>query len=158
MELLDIMRSRKSVRNYADTPIPQGKLDKILEAASLAPTSRNRKPCTFIPVTERTTLEQLSTAKNAGAAFTAKAGAAIVVAADSEISDTWVEDSSIAMTYMMLIVEELGLGCCWVQMHLRFDAAGVSAEERVREILELPERYRVVGFLALGEKIGFSKD
>jgi phosphoserine aminotransferase len=43
-------------------------------------------------------------------------------------------------------------------MHLRFDAAGVSAEERVREILELPERYRVVGFLALGEKIGFSKD
>jgi nitroreductase len=104
MELLDIMRSRKSVRNYADTPIPQGKLDKILETASLAPTSRNRKPCTFIPVTERTTLEQLSTAKNAGAAFTAKAGAAIVVAADSEISDTWVEDSSIAMTYMMLVV------------------------------------------------------
>ena len=153
MELLELMRSRMSVRNYADAPVLQEQLDTILEAAALAPTSRNRKPCKCFVVTERPILEQLSQAKQAGAAFTAQAGAAIVVAADSEISDTWIEDSSIAMTYMMLASESLGLGCCWVQMHLRFDADGNSAEERVREILNLPERFRIVGFLVLGVKM-----
>ncbi len=152
MELLDLMRSRKSVRTYADSPIPQEQLDTILEAAAFAPTSRNRKPCRLFALTDRPALQQLSKAKQAGAAFTARAGAAIIVAADSEISDTWVEDSSIAMTYMMLAAESLGLGCCWVQMHLRFDADGNSAEERVRGILNLPERFRIVGFLALGVK------
>jgi len=153
MELLELMRSRRSVRTYADTTLSQEQLDTLLEAASLAPTSRNRKPCRFFAVTERPVLEQLSQAKQAGAAFTAQSGAAIVVAADSEVSDTWIEDSSIAMTYMMLAAESLGLGCCWVQMHLRSDADGNSAEARVRDILDLPEHFRIVGFLALGEKI-----
>lgn len=95
-------------------------------------------------------LQKLSKAKKAGAAFAADAAAAIVVAADSEKADTWIEDSSIAMTYMMLAAEEQNLGCCWVQMHLRKDEQGLDAEENVRVILGLPEKYRVVGFLVLG--------
>ncbi|MBQ8011806.1 MAG: nitroreductase family protein, partial [Oscillospiraceae bacterium] len=62
----------------------------------------------------------------------------------------WIEDSSIAMTYTMLAAEEQNLGCCWVQIHLRTDAQGLDAEENVREILSLPGKYRVVGFLAIG--------
>ncbi|MBQ8010021.1 MAG: nitroreductase family protein, partial [Oscillospiraceae bacterium] len=58
---------------------------------------------------------------------------------------------SIAMTYMMLAAEEQNLGCCWVQTHLRTDADGRDAEENVREILGLSEKYRVVGFLVLGD-------
>ncbi len=49
-----------------------------------------------------------------------------------------------------LAAEEQNLGCCWVQVHLRKDADGRDAEENVREILGLPEQFRVVGFLALG--------
>ncbi|MBQ9695043.1 MAG: nitroreductase family protein [Oscillospiraceae bacterium] len=153
MDLLPIMRSRKSVRTYTDQPITQEQIDALLQAAALAPTSRNRKPCKFYVITDRVQLEALSKAKQAGAAFTAGANAAIVTAADSELSDTWIEDSSIAMTYMMLEAEALGLGCCWVQMHLRFDADGNRAEENVRELLNLPERFRIVGFLALGNRI-----
>lgn len=152
MDLLNLMRTRRSVRTYADRPIPPEQLETLLKAAALAPTSRNRKPCSFHLVTDRALLEQLASAKSAGAAFTSQAGAAIVTAADPEIADTWIEDSAIAMTYMMLTAEALGLGCCWVQMHLRSDAAGVSAEERVRQILGLPERSRIVGFLSLGMK------
>ena len=128
-QLLRLMHSRKSIRAYADAAIPQEHLDAILKAASLAPTSH---------------------AKAHGAAFTAQAGAAVVVAADSTVADTWIEDCAIAMTYMMLAAEALGLGCCWVQMHLRTDADGNSAEDNVRQILGLPEQHRIVGFLALG--------
>ncbi len=95
-------------------------------------------------------LRKLSKAKKAGAAFAADAAAAIVISADSEKADTWIEDSSIAMTYMMLAAEEQNIGCCWVQIHLRKDANDQDAGENVREILGLPEKYRVVGFLALG--------
>ena len=150
MEFQQIIEKRKSIRTYADTPVPQDVLDHILQVGELAPTSRNLKPCTFHLVQDREVLQKLSKTKKAGAAFVSDAAAAIVVAADSEKADTWIEDSSIAMTYMMLAAEEQNLGCCWVQTHLRKDAQGLDAEENVREILGLPEKYRVVGFLALG--------
>ena len=47
MELLNIMLKRRSVREYNDENIPEEKLEKILQAGLLAPTSRNRKPCEF---------------------------------------------------------------------------------------------------------------
>ncbi len=150
MEFQQLIKKRKSIRTYADIPISQDVLNHILQVGELAPTSRNLKPCTFHLVQEREVLRKLSKAKKAGAAFAAAAAAAIVVAADSEKADTWIEDSSIAMTYMMLAAEEQNLGCCWVQTHLRKDENGRDAEENVREILGLPEKYRVVGFLALG--------
>lgn len=150
MEFQQLIEKRKSIRTYADTPIPQEVLDHILQVGELAPTSQNLKPCTFHLVQDRQVLQKLSKSKKAGAAFAADAAAAIVVAADSEKADTWIEDSSIAMTYMMLAAEEQNLGCCWVQIHLRTNADGRDAEENVREILGLPEQYRVVGFLAMG--------
>lgn len=150
MEFRNIIEKRKSVRSFSDTPIPQEVLDSVLEAGALAPTSHNRKPCTFHTVTDPQTLSRLSQAKQAGAAFAADAKAAIVVAADSEKADTWIEDSSIAMTYLMLAAEEQNLGCCWVQIHLRSSADGRDAQENVREILGLAQNFRIVGFLALG--------
>ncbi len=150
MEFQQIIEKRKSIRTYADTPISQDVLDHILHVGELAPTSRNLKPCILHLIQEREVLQKLSKAKKAGAAFASHAAVAIVVAADSEKSDTWIEDSSIAMTYMMLAAEEQNLGCCWVQVHLRKDADGRDAEENVREILGLPEQFRVVGFLVFG--------
>ena len=153
MEFQQIIEKRKSIRTYADTPISQDVLNHILQVGELAPTSRNLKPCTFHLIQDREVLQKLSKAKKAGAAFAADAAAAIVVAADSERADTWIEDSSIAMTYMMLAAEEQNLGCCWVQVHLRKDENDRDAEENVREILGLPERFRVVGVLVLGNTV-----
>ena len=76
--------------------------------------------------------------------------AAVVVLADCEKADTWIEDGSIAISFMMLMAEEQGIGNCWVQIHLRSDADGNDAEQNVREILSVPEKIRVVGILSLG--------
>lgn len=150
MEFQTIIQKRKSVRKFADKPVPQELLEYILHTGELAPTSRNLRPCSFYLIKDKETLMRLSKAKKAGASFTADAGAAVVVAADSEKADTWIEDSSIAMTYMMLAAEEKELGCCWVQMHMRASEDGRDAEENVRELLGLSERFRIVGFLAIG--------
>ena len=149
MELIDAMFKRRSSRKFTEEPVTKEELDRILQAALLAPTSMNRKPCNFMVVERRETLEELSRAKNHGAELVAGADKAIVVLAHTMIADTWCEDSSIALTYMHLMATDLGLGSCWVQIHLR-DKDGVNAEEVVRDILKVDDHYRIAGMLALG--------
>lgn len=154
MHLTEILLNRRSVRRYTDEPIPEETLREILTAGLLAPTSRNLKPCSFTVVRDRKTLEALSCAKAAGGTFLRDAGAAVVVSADAELADTWIEDCSIALTCMHLAAAEAGLGSCWIQIRLRRDPEGAEAEENVRRILGLEDRYRTVGILALGMPAG----
>ena len=150
MSLMETMYQRRSVRKFTSEPVPQEKLDAVLKAGLLAPTSMNRYPCELVVVKDRAVLRQLSEAKKAGARFLADCAAAIAVIADTGKADTWIEDSSIALTYMMLAATDQGLGNCWCQYHLRSDANGGNAEDNVRRILSLPDQYRIVGVLGLG--------
>ncbi len=95
-------------------------------------------------------MERLSDAKEVGSQFLKNANVGICVVADSEKADTWIEDSSIALTYLNLMATAENIGSCWVQMHLRRDSEGNDAEKNVREILNLDENYRIVGIMALG--------
>ena len=149
-DLMDIMRARRSVRQYTSEEIPEVKLDSILKAGLLAPTSMNRRPCEFYLVKDREILTKLSEAKAGGAAMLKDAAAAIIVFGDSDKADTWIEDSSIALTYMHLMATEQGVGSCWIQMHMRQSKDGNDAEDNVRRIMDVPENYRVVGILSLG--------
>ena len=119
MALIDTILKRKSIRKYTDDTIPEDKLNKILQAGLLAPTSRNIKPCEIYIVKDKDVLKKLAGAKKAGAGMLTGCNAAVVVLADSEKADTWIEDSSIAMSFMMLMAEEQGIGNCWVQIHMR---------------------------------------
>ena len=149
MELMDVMLKRRSTRKFSDEPVTMDEMDKILHAALLAPTSMNRKPCNFMVVERRETLDELSKSKDHGADLIRGANKAVVVIADTMIADTWIEDSSIALTYMHLMATELGLGSCWVQIHLR-TRDGKDSEELVRDILKVDDYYRIVGIMALG--------
>lgn len=149
MELMDVFLNRRSTRKFNGEKITKDELDNILQAGLLAPTSMNRKPCNFMVVENREILTKLSKAKDHGAELLEGADKAIVVLVDTLIADTWCEDSSIALTYMHLMATELGVGSCWVQIHLR-KKDGVYAEEVVRDILKVDDHYRISGILALG--------
>lgn len=144
------MYERRSIRKYEDEDIDDEKLDRIIQSALLAPTSMNRNPCEFFVIKNREILERLSDAKEVGSQFLKNANVGICVVADSEKADTWIEDSSIALTYLNLMATAENIGSCWVQMHLRRDSEGNDAEKNVREILNLDENYRIVGIMALG--------
>ena len=150
MDLTDIILNRRSIRKYTGDLLPEDKLERILQAGLLAPTSMDRRPCEFYVIKDRETLAALSLAKKAGAGMLADAAAAIVAAADSDKANTWIEDSSIALSYMNLMAVDQGLGSCWVQIHMRNSSDGQDAEVNVRRILSLPDRYRIVGILSLG--------
>ena len=150
MELLEIILKRRSVRTYTNEEIPDEKLEKILQAGLLAPTSRNRKPCEFVVVKNKNVLKKLSKSKASGSVMLANANVAIVVFADTDKADTWIEDSSIALAYMDLMANEQGVGSCWCQSHIRYTADEISSEDVVREICSMSDNYRVVGILSLG--------
>ncbi len=150
MDLIELMRCRRSIRKYTDEEIPKEKLEKILQAALLAPTSRGKRPWAFHVIKSRPVLEQLSRAKYHGANLLAGCNTAVAVFADSELSDAWIEDSSIALAYMDLMASEQGVGSCWVQMRMRKDEDGGDAEQNVRDILGVDLPWRMVGIMALG--------
>lgn len=150
MELKETIRRRRSIRQYTGEPISEEALNQILQAALLAPTSMNRKPCRFYVVKDKDVLKKLADAKKAGGKLLADCDAAVVTVGDSEKADTWIEDCSIAMSFMMLAAVDQGIGSCWVQIYLRKQEDGSDAEDAVREILSLKETDRIAGILALG--------
>jgi Nitroreductase len=150
MELLNMLLNRRSVRQYTGEKIPKEELEKILQAGLLSPSGRNRKPWEFVVVQEKETLMKLSHCRIGAAKMLENAGCAIVVFADSEKTDVWTEDCSIAMSNMHLMADSLGLGSCWIQGRLRDAEGGRTTEEACREILSVPDQYVLEAILSVG--------
>ena len=150
MEFGDVLLKRRSVRKFTDEEVTKDQLNKILQAGLLAPTSRNRKPCNFLVVSNKETLKELADVKEHGSKFLSDANKAIIVIANTSVSDTWIEDSSIALSFMHLMATNIGIGSCWIQIHLRKSAEGEDSEKLVRDIVKIDDYFRIVGILALG--------
>ncbi len=148
--MLDIIRRRRSIRGYSEQEIPRDLIQDLQEAALRAPSSMNRQSWSFAFVTDREKLRELAYAKEAHGRFLEDAALGIVVCGDPGVSDCWIEDCSIAAAFMQLTATELGLGSCWIQIRDRRDVEGMPAEERVTEILGLPENLRTLCILAIG--------
>ena len=151
MELVDILKKRKSIRKYTDESISDEVLNLIIEAGKLVPSGRNKKPVKLIPIRDKETLEYLSNTRSHGSQILAVANAAIVVVGDSELSDTWIEDCSIAMMIMQLRATELGIGNCWVQVRGRYlDETGELTADLIKSKLNIEDKYSVECLLSLG--------
>lgn len=150
MELIQIMRNRRSVRKYTEDKIPGDKLNLILQAGLLAPSSKNIRPVEFIVVEEKDMLKKLAKSKPAGAGMLSGAACAVVVIGDTRKADAWIEDCSLAMGNMLLMAENLGIAACWVQERLRKSLLQKDSGAYVRELLAVPEHYEVEAILSLG--------
>ena len=148
--MLNTILHRRSVRQYTDEPIPENKMEAILCAGLAAASSKNRRPWEFIVVQDRNMLDKLSACRPGAAGLLGKCKAAIVVAADAELVDVWVEDCASAITQMHLMADALGVGSCWLQVRLRKAEDGRDTADVVREALGIPERYGVMAILTLG--------
>ena len=87
MEALEAILKRRSVRSYTGDPIPREDLEKIVDAARLAPSGYNRQPWEFIVVTDHSVIDKLKVA----ARWMENAGAIIAVVMETS-SKFWLED------------------------------------------------------------------
>ena len=152
--MLDILYKRRSVRRFTSEKIEEEKLERILNAGLLAPSSKSKYPCEFILCDQEEINLKLSESKPGGASFLKHAAASIVVTGDAEKSDVWIEDCSIAAAYILLQTEKEDVGACWVQIRERACNEEISAEEYIKNLLNIPENQRVLAIIGLGKKDG----
>ncbi|MCQ5362804.1 MAG: nitroreductase [Candidatus Verstraetearchaeota archaeon] len=140
MDALEAIITRRSVRSYMPDPVPREVLERILEAGRLAPSAMNLQPWHFIVVTDKEKRRALSAGRFAR--FLAEVPVVIVGCGNEHLSPKWYAiDTAIALQNMVIAATNEGLGSCWV---------GSFDEMEVKELLKIPEGYRVVAMLALG--------
>jgi nitroreductase len=148
--MMDILKNRRSVRQFTGEKISNEKLQTLEQALLLAPTSRNLEPWEFIIVRDKNKLKELSLLKPHSAAFLKDCDAAFVICGNTEISDVCIEDCSIASIILQLTAESIGLGSCWAQVRLRKYDDKTTSEEYVRSVMKLPSKYTVVSVIGVG--------
>jgi len=149
--MLDLLRKRRSVRRFLETPVPAAVIAGIEEALLRSPSSRSIRPWHFVLVDDPTLLARLAKAKHHGASFLARAPLAVGVCGLPEESDVWIEDCTIASLLVQLYVESVpGMGSCWVQIRNRRDESGKDSEACVREVINLPSSWSVESIVAVG--------
>lgn len=150
MDLLEIMKNRRSVRTYTGEPVDEEKLERILQAGLLSASGRAIRPWELIVVREKKALKKMAASRAAGAKMLEGADCAVVVLGDAEKTDVWTEDCSIVMANMHLMADSLGVGSCWIQGRLREASDGQTTEAYLRELLEYPENMKLEAVLSLG--------
>jgi nitroreductase len=140
LEFNEVLKKRRSVRRYKDTPVPRESIMKVLEAARIAPSAGHRQPWHFVVVEDETKRERLA----GRSSWAAKAPVIIVGVADPVASPSWyMNDMGIAFEHIVLTATNLGLGTCWMGQTRR--------DAEVKEILGIPDELRVIALTPMGE-------
>ena len=152
MNLLDIIRKRYSCRSYLEKEIEQEKLDRIFEAARLAPSAKNLQDWRFVVLIEKETKTKVAALTNRPQVFE-KAGAIIVACSNKDYVMRCGQavgpiDVSIALEHISLQAAELGLATCWIGS---FDA------EKTKQVLGIPADTTLIELMALGYPEGEGK-
>ncbi|MGQ9478769.1 MAG: nitroreductase family protein [Thermoproteota archaeon] len=149
MEVFECIRKRRSVRTYSKKEIPRELIDRILDAALMAPSAGDIHPYRIVVVTDRDKIRRIAEAAF-NQTFIAQAPIVIVYLISEEEASAYgrrgVElysllDIGASMENLMLAATSLGLSTCWI---------GAFDERRVEEIVNAPEGYRAVSLTPLG--------
>lgn len=148
MNIYEVIQKRRSIRSYKPDPVPEEKLNRLLEAVRLAPSGKNGQPWRFIVVKDKKLREALVPACR-DQAFIAEAPLVIVACAREEESyqkqggymKSWAIDIGIALEHLILAAVTEGLGTCWI---------GAFEEGKVREILNVSSDLRIVALTPVG--------
>ncbi len=146
MEFFELIQRRYSARAYRPDPVEEEKLQKVLEAARLAPTASNRQPFQIVVIHTEGRKEELLRIYNKRWFVEPP----IVICACGLPNSCWVRrdgrsyldvDVAIVMDHLILAAADLGLGTCWIAA---FD------ERAAREVLGLPDDVVPIAFTPLG--------
>ena len=146
MELTEALKTRYSVRKFADRPVEDEVLTRILEAGNEAPTGKNNQPQRIYVLKSPEAIEKIRSLSRC--AFNAPV--VLLIAYDE--NQQWVnpfeegitsgqQDVSIVATHIMLAAWDLGIGTCWVNYFPNTKAA---------EVFGLPESEVVVLMMPIG--------
>lgn len=150
MNFYNILLNRKSCRAFTEQAIENDKIEILKKAALLSPSGKRKNHWDFIFIQNKETINKLSQSKEHGSKFAENAQLIVAVIGNPNISDTWIEDCSIASIILQLEAEELGLGSCWIQIHKRARSENETSENYVKKLLNAPSNLGVLSLIAIG--------
>ena len=148
MEFYEVIKTRRSIRSYKKTKVPEDVLQRVLDAARIAPSGHNRQYWKFYVVESEEKIRSVADSC-AGRAWIGMAPA-IVVAVGRKYEYnrggymgemSFIMDVSIAFTHLILAARAEGLGTCWI---------GDFSNDMIKKALGLPEDEFVVALTPLG--------
>jgi len=150
MDVLEVIKNRRSIRTYKKQDLPPNTVKSLLEAARWAPSAGNVQPWAFVVASSKEKKQSLSFAAF-GQKDIEEASIVIVVCADEKRAEQsygkrgkklfCLQDTAAAVQNIMLTAYSLGLGTCWV---------GAFKEEVVRKLVNAPEGVRPVALIPVG--------
>jgi nitroreductase len=147
--MIDLLRTRRSIRKYKKEAIDPRSLEIIKEALLRCPSSRGLNHRTFIFVDDRILLSGLAKTREQGR-FIEDAALGIIVCGDETKSDVWVEDCAITGIVAQLTAHSLGLGSCWIQIRNRIHSPEMTAEAYIRDLLSIPLHLKILSIISIG--------
>ncbi|MBI5778057.1 MAG: nitroreductase family protein [Planctomycetes bacterium] len=155
MDFYDAIKKRHSIRKYKSDAISDEVLNRVLDAAHLAPSGKNGQPWRFI-VVRNAELKQKLVKPCRDQIYIAEAPIVIVGVANEDESyqkqgcymKSWAIDLAIAFDHLILAATAEGLGTCWI---------GAFDEKEVKKVLNIPDHLRVVCLTPLGYADGEPK-
>ena len=146
MDVKEAILRRRSIRAYISKPIPRDVLDRVMDAARLAPSAKNRQEWRFIVVQDAEVRKRIVEATNNQQFVGASPVILVICATEKDYvmrcgQNGGTVDASIAMSYITLAAVEEGLGTCWV---------GSFYEDKMKAALGIPGQARVVAITPLG--------
>lgn len=153
-DALSVIHSRKSVRKYLDKPVSKEQLEVLLRAGMAAPTAGDKRPWSFVVITDPAMLDTLSFSSR-GTRMLSEAAAAIAVCGDKNAgfkSEVWVHDCSAASENILLAAEAIGLGAVWTGIYLNEEPT-----KYVKRVLGLPESVYALNIISIGYPTGIEK-
>jgi nitroreductase len=147
-EIIDIILSRRSIRQFTDEPVARDTLILLLKAAMSAPTACNSQPWEFIVVTEPDMLDCIRE-KFLFARYNAPAAIVVCgnvrIANNSAARDHWVQDCSAATENILIAAAGMGLGAVWIGVY-----PYPSKIKPLTEALGIPERVTPLSMVLVG--------
>lgn len=138
MEVLEAIRTRRSIRSFRADPVPEQDVVKILDAARWAPSAGNKQPWIFIYIRDPQVLRMV---KNCSPGFYADATGAIVVGVDKQNEERGVLDVCFAAENILLAAHALSIGSCAI---VSFNG------EAIKKIVNAPENWKPILVISLG--------
>ena len=150
-DVLETIKSRRSIRKYKSDMVPQDKLEKIIEAGTYAATGMGKQSPIIVAVTNKELRDRLSAmnAKIMGTNTDPFYGAPVVLIVLADKSrPTYLYDGSIVMGNLMLEAEAQGIGSCWI--HRAKEEFESEEGKEILKSLGIEGDYEGIGHCVLG--------
>lgn len=141
-KVVEVIKSRRSVRRYLDKEIPKEILEDIVDCGRLAPSGYNKQPWVFVVVVDKEMKERVANATTSGK-FISSAGACIAVFCEKD-AETALEDACAATENMIISAQSYGLGTCWINVYKK------AQSQKIKEVLNCPDNMELMTLISVG--------